>query len=399
MEVGMAEEIRILLLNYEFPPLGGGAGHASLALARALAADGHGVDIVTAGLPEQPAHEILDGVRVHRVATLRRGLQDGGLRAAASYLRAARPVCRLLLRSEPFDVVHYFFGLPTGALSLLLPELRALPSVISLRGSDVPGYDESDQVLRLFHAALAPVTRRIWRGAGALVANSEALRGLAERFDPGRTVVVVPNAVEGEFRPGSASEHARERVRVLAVSRLIRRKGLDHLLRAVALLGAASLELRIQGSGRDEAWLRQLARDLGIADRVDFAGPLERSQLPQVYREADVFVLPSLSESCSMALLEAMASGLPVVATADSGSREHVEHGAGGFLVPAGEAGPLAEALGRLVAHPELRRAMGAHNADCIRKQGSWEKVAERYLGLYTKVIAERHRDLAREGS
>jgi glycosyltransferase involved in cell wall biosynthesis len=391
----MAEEmLRILLLNYEFPPLGGGAGHASLALARALVADGHGVDVVTAGLPEQPAHEILDGVRVHRVATLRRGLQDGGMRSAASYLRAARPVCRLLLRSEPFDVVHYFFGLPTGALGLLVPELRALPSVISLRGSDVPGYDESDRVLRLFHAALAPVTRRIWRGAGALVANSEALRRLAERFDPGRTVAVVPNAVEAAFRP-AAGEHARQRVRVLAVSRLIRRKGLDHLLRAVALLGDAPLELRIQGSGRDEVWLQELARELGIADRVHFAGALERSLLPRVYREADVFVLPSLSESCSMALLEAMASGLPVVATGDSGSREHVEHGAGGFLVPAGEARPLAEALGRLVAHPELRRAMGAHNADRVGKQGSWEKVAERYLALYGQVIAERHRELA----
>jgi glycosyltransferase involved in cell wall biosynthesis len=385
----------VLLLNYEFPPMGGGAGNASFQIARCLVAAGHRVDVVTSRIAGQPSLEEIEGVRVHRVRSFRRGIQECGMVGAWSYLAFAWPVCRRLARERRYDVVHYFFGLPTGLLSLVTPGLGRLPGVVSLRGSDVPGYDASSPLLRLAHALLLPLTRRVWRRADAVVANSLSLREQALRACPGLAIGMIPNGIDTEsFKPADPAARAaragRPPVRLLSVARLIPRKGLDHLLDAMAQLRDERVDLTLQGCGRDAERLRRQACELGLEGRVHFAGFKERALLPAVYAQADVFVLPSLSESCAMALLEAMACGLPAVVTDVGGMAEHVEQEANGLRVPAAEPRALAEALRRLVRDPELRRAMGERNAERIRAGYSWDAVAARYLDVYAEAIAHR---------
>ena len=139
--------MRILLLNYEYPPLGGGAGLATAALAEGLAEQGVAVDVVTAGLDSVTgSEEARDGrLRVHRVRSRRTGIHEAGMLDAASYLRAALPLVRRLLRTHRYDAAHFFFSLPTGALLPFL-DLRGTPVVVSLRGPDVPGYDPTTLV-------------------------------------------------------------------------------------------------------------------------------------------------------------------------------------------------------------------------------------------------------------
>ena len=432
--------MRILLLNYEFPPMGGGAGHASFQLARRLVAQGCRVDVITSGLHGQPPLETINGVRIHRVRSLRRGIQDCGFEGAWSYVAAARAVFRRLLREQPPDVLHYFFGLPTGALSLCAPEARRIPNVVSLRGSDVPGYDTVSRPLQVAHTLLRPVTRRIWRRADAVVANSRWLARLAEQAVPGIPVSVIPNAISDQrFHPadpstwhpasparrlpepgrtgrglvlrhaqGSAPRVDREvpralpvglhrnrhsaasEVQLLTVVRLIPRKGVDDLLRAMALLQDVPVHLTIQGWGSGGDALQRMARSLGVAPRVTFAGFLARDLLPPVYQRADLFVLPSLSESCAMALLEALACGLPVVATRVGGITEHVEDGVNGLLVPPRDPAALARALRRRITDPSLRRALGARNAERVRQLCSWEHVVADYLAVYRRIIEAR---------
>jgi glycosyltransferase involved in cell wall biosynthesis len=387
--------LRVLILNYEYPPMGGGAGHASSRLAGILAASGCRVDVVTSGLKGQPPVARIDGVRVFRVRSLRRSIQDCGLLGAATYVACAQPVVKRLLRDQRYDVLHYFFGLPTGALSLCTPGADRVPSVISLRGSDVPGYDAGSASLRLAHALLRPLTRRIWRSANVVVANSRGLRDLAQPLLPGKPIGVIPNAIHGEaFSPNGAASHrngSADAIRLLAVSRLIGRKGLEDLFRAMTILKDDRVTLTVQGWGRDGDRLRALAVSLGIDRRVTFAGFKPRDLLPAVYQAADIFVLPSHSESCAMALLEAMACGLPIVATSVGGTAELVQDGVNGCLVPPESPQALAGALARLIAAPALRRAMGARNVQLVRDSYTWPAMASRYLNVYRQAIARRH--------
>jgi glycosyltransferase involved in cell wall biosynthesis len=152
---GEAAEMRILILNYEYPPIGGGAGVATAALAQSLVEEGIAVDVVTSGVAldverrtsareEQP---VASGVlTLYRVRSRRIGVHEAGMFGAASYLLSALPLVRRLLRTHQYDAVHIFFSLPTGALLPFL-NLRGVPVVLSLRGSDVPGYDPHNVLL------------------------------------------------------------------------------------------------------------------------------------------------------------------------------------------------------------------------------------------------------------
>ena len=157
--LGRARPLRILLLNYEYPPLGGGAGIASAALAQRLAEWGNIVDVVTSrpdGVRDADRQSGLSCVHVapnltlYRVRSRRRGIHQAGFFGAGSYLFSAIPVARKLLRTHCYDIVHIYFSLPTGALIPALP-LGDIPVVVSLRGSDVPGYDERNPHLVLAH--------------------------------------------------------------------------------------------------------------------------------------------------------------------------------------------------------------------------------------------------------
>jgi glycosyltransferase involved in cell wall biosynthesis len=385
-----APSLRILILNYEFPPMGGGAGHASFQIARTLAAKGCEVDVLTSGLTGQPTAEVVDGIRVHRVRSQRRSIQDCGLQGAWSYVAAAQPVYRTLLRTRAYDVIHYFFGLPTGALALCTPGAQRIPSVISLRGSDVPGYDPSNRMLQAIHRLLLPVTRRIWRSADAVVALSQALRDEAQRTLPERPIAVISNAVEELFTPAARNGRARSTVQLLTVARLIPRKGFDDLFQAMTHLADLPIHLTIQGEGGARRSMQQRAVALGLHNRITFSGFRPRHLLPSVYQDADLFVLPSHAESCGLALLEAMACGLPTVVTRVGGMVEHVEDGVHGLVVPPRAPEALAGALRRLIADPALRCAMGERAAGRIRAQYTWGAVTEAYLETYRRAIASR---------
>jgi len=388
--------LRVLLLNYEFPPMGGGAGCATFEIACHLVAKGCEVDVVTSGMAGQAAVETIKGFRVHRVASRRRSIQECGVLGAWTYVAAAQPVFRRLLRARRYDIIHYFFGLPTGALALCTPGAGHVPCLVSLRGSDVPGYDTVNRTLRAAHRVLLPLTHRIWRNADRLVANSYGLRTLAEHVVSNKPIEVIPNGVDcAMFSPRrhSAAEETRSgassTIYILAVARLIPRKGLDDLLRAVAMLEDIRIQLAIQGLGGESQRLQELAISLGVHPQVTFAGFLDREHLPPVYQAADIFVLPSHSESCAMALLEAMACGLPVVATAVGGTVEHVLEGVNGFLVPPGQPAALAAALRKLIDDPQLRQMMGERNARTMQEAYSWQGITDQYLTVYQQIVAD----------
>ena len=388
--------MRILVLNYEYPPVGGGAAVATAALAQGLVERGVEVDVVTAGvgssgecraswLRREPFEH--PGLTVYRVRSRRTGIHEAGMGDAASYLVAALPLIRRLLRTHKYDVVHIFFSLPTGALLPFL-NLRGTPVVVSLRGSDVPGYDPHNRALQLVHRFLAPLTRWIWRRADRVVALSESLGQLALRTWPDLRYAVVPNGVDLTlFHPaGTTRQRPPGAIRCLAVARLVERKGLGDLIRALVLLERGRFELEIVGGGADERVLRDLATRLGVARDVRFTGALSRPDVARRYREADLFTLPSSAESFGNVFAEALASGLPIVGTAVGGIPDLVEHGRNGLLVPPGDVHALAGAIRYLADDPELRAEMTLRNRAKAEATLEWAQVTRRYLSIFEAI-------------
>jgi glycogen synthase len=384
--------MRILVLNYEYPPLGGGAAVATAALAHGLAEHGVVVDVVTAGAEsgtqtERDAQQLT----VYRVRSRRTGIHQAGMGDAGSYLISALPLIRRLMRAHRYDAIHVYFSLPTGALLPFL-NLRGTPVVVSLRGSDVPGYDPHNRGLQVAHRLLAPLTRWIWRRADRVVAVCESLGQLARVTYPDLPYSVVPNGVDLElFHPAPAPrEFPTGTIRCLAVARLIERKGLGDLIRAMALLERGRFQLDIVGGGADERALRDVATAGGVADEVRFLGPLPRAEVARRYREADLFTLPSSAEAFGNVFAEALASGLPIVSSAVGGIPDLVEHGTNGLLVKPGDINGLAAAIRYLADDPELRMAMAGRNRAKAEATLEWSHVTRRYLSTYEAIQARR---------
>lgn len=397
---GNAAALRVLLLNYEYPPLGGGAGIASAALAQRLASRGVIVDVVTSrpeGAQDEERRNGLSCVTLaptltlFRVRSKRRGIHQAGFFGAGSYLFAAVPVARRLLRTHRYDIVHIYFSLPTGALIPAL-SLGETPVVVSLRGSDVPGYDERNPQLVFAHRVLRPFTRWIWRRASRVVPVCESLGALARKTSPSLRYMVIGNGVDLDlFRP-AASHASREPapVRCLAITRLIERKGVSDLLRAWSLLPRGQYRLEIAGGGPQEAALRALAVELGVDGDVLFAGPLSRDEVVVRCQRSDIFVLTPHEEAFGNVFAEAIAAGLPVIGSDIGAIPTLVENGENGILVPPGDTAAIARAIRELGDDPDRRATMATRNRARAESMLSWDTVADRYLALYAELLGRR---------
>jgi glycosyltransferase involved in cell wall biosynthesis len=250
------------------------------------------------------------------------------------------------------------------------------------------GYTQTDaKVLAYNH-----VDRWSLRHAAHVVTTSEPfIETLAGRGVPASRITIVHSAVR-EMPPAPAAIAAarrglglREGQRVvLAIGRLSREKGHAHLIRAAAAWRNGA-RLVIIGDGPERPALERLARDLGVGARVMLPGLAD--DVTPFYGLADVFVLPSLSEGSPNVLLEAMASGLPIVATRVGGVPEIAEHGVTALLGPAKDSVFLARAVDRLFAEPELGRSLGEAARRNVRSHHTPEQRAATLTRLYAALV------------
>jgi glycosyltransferase involved in cell wall biosynthesis len=198
---------------------------------------------------------------------------------------------------------------------------------------------------------------------------------------------VIPNAVDVAGAP-RVEPGRRERPLIVAVGRLKAPKDFLTLVRALGRLEPASFEAVIVGEGPDRPLLEDEIRGLGLTDRVRLAG--ERHDIPELLAASDIFALASSSEGMPVSVLEAMAAGLPVVASRVGGLPEQVVHGETGVLAAPGDPEDLAEALARLVADGELRRRLGAAGRARAEQSFDLEPFRRAHLELYSRELARR---------
>ncbi|MCU0915296.1 MAG: glycosyltransferase family 4 protein [Planctomycetes bacterium] len=375
--------MKILMLNYEFPPIGGGGGQAHLALLQRYAGRRDlEVDVLTSlAKPGFTIESFASNIRICKVGVRKKNLHVWRRSEIIEWLMKAKPRYRRLIRQGNYDLVHAFFGFPTGWLCYRTA--RRLPYVVSLRGSDVPG---ANARLKLDYQILGPlVFKPIWRRAAALVACSAGLKARALQFLPSARIDVIPNGIDLErFHPTERQENS-DVLRLLTVGRLAVTKRLPLLLETVELLHGQgrAVHLTVVGGGALEAELRRQLGQRNVRGSVTLTGPREADEMPDLYRQHDVFVSASMQEGMSNAMLEAMASGLPIVTTRCEGVDELI--GANGIVVEEAQASALAAAVVKLAGDRAARGAMSRAAREKAEGFG-WDKVAEAYLQLYARV-------------
>jgi glycosyltransferase involved in cell wall biosynthesis len=374
--------MKILLINSEYPPIGGGAGNASANIARVLAQRGHNVQVLTSHWDDLPFEETREGAKLIRLSALRCKMDRSNALEQISFAFAASFRTFSLIRHFKPDVTLAFFGLPSGIVALLLKRLYRIPYIISLRGGDVPGFRPYD--FRLYHQIAAPLLHLIWKNAFSVIANSKGLRDLALAFDARYEIPVIPNGVDtNQFK---APRRDWSSPRILSVGRVVYQKGLDLALRALAGLKDLDWQWSIAGDGPQMLVLQAMAGEHELQNRIRFLGWLSAEQVKEQYTAANIFLFPSRHEGMPNAVLEAMASGLPVVATNIAGNEELVIDGETGRLVPTEDAESLRESLKPLLVEAKMREQMGLAARRRAESAFGWNRVAEQYESILEKA-------------
>jgi glycogen(starch) synthase len=368
-----------------FDPIGGMQNHTA-ALTRCLDAQGHRQTVLTSRLAgPRAASPIGRRGEVHRC-----GLPIARLRQLWA-LAALPRIFRAADGRAPVDVVHAHQGedLATLLLARLAARRHRCPLVVTVHCSVGHTLRGGSLRARLLHRLGGLVERDTLRRATAVIVLTERTAA-ALRADgvPGMQMRTIPSGFEPSVFAAAPPVHRSPAAlpRVGYVGRLAAQKRVDVLVRAFAAMHQPA-ELVVVGDGPERHRVGQLIRNSPAADRISLTGFVEHTAVPGVLRSLDVLALPSDYEEMGSVLVEAMVSGLPVVASAVGGIPEVVRHGETGLLVPPGDVQALAGALDRLVADAGLRASL-ASGARSRSRSYAWPDLAARVADVYRDVLA-----------
>ena len=290
-------------------------------------------------------------------------------------------------RSKPFDAILAAWAYPDAVAAARIGKTIGCPVIWNVLGSDINELPASGPILAHVKQGLADTSY--------VIAVSEALRTRVVAAGlPNHKAITIHNGVDGEKFQIRNRQQARQRCGlqdaehvIVCVGRLSHEKGQDVLLQALPALDSLAkrqVKLVFVGGGNTEATLRKMASDLGIESRVVFTGMIRPDEIPQWIDASDVLCLPSRREGCPNAVLEALASGRPVVASHIGGVPELI-NGNNGVLVPADNPASLANGL-----YSALERPWDAQELRNTVEHLSWDEVAGRYYEVLQKAVAEQ---------
>lgn len=354
--------MKILMLNYEFPPLGGGASNATYYLLKEFSKSNLEIDLITSSPNKYRIEKFSDNIRIVRLNVYKKQYHyqtflDTFWYSLKTYLE--------IHKYEKHNLCHAFFAWPCGLFGYLLKS--KMPYIVSLRGSDVPGYNKRLEFADVF---FRPYSRLVLKNAKKVVANSQGLKELAHKTWKGKIDVIYNGVNTEEFKPKKTNN---KKIQVISVGRLIKRKGFNYMIKALP----KGFELTIVGEGPEHKKLKSLNQN------VNFVGRIPHKDISSYLAKSDIFCLPSLNEGMSNAVLEAMACGLPIVATNVGGSNELIKDN--GFIVQKKSSSSIRKALLQYLNNKSLIRQHGKQSRKIAEKM-TWTRVAQQYQEIYNEL-------------
>ena len=335
-----SKKLKILMLNYEFPPLGGGASPVSFELAKGYVELGHSVDVVTMSYKGLPDFEVVEGINVYRVPSIRSKKEICYPWEMLSYIISAQLFLQNHMKTHKYDINHTHFIIPTGIVSLWLKKKYGLEYIITSHGSDVPGFN-TDR-FKLLHTFTKPVLIEVCKNAKKVVSPSKYLLELINTniIDTKSKGIVIPNGIY----PDKFVPKKKKKV-ILSTGRLLPRKGFQYLIKAVSDEDIG-YEVHIAGDGPMMQELKELASK--SKTKIIFHGWMNNKskEYKELLETTAIYVLASEKENASIALLEAMSAGCAVITTNISGCPETIENT--GLVVEPRNSEQIYEALLKL---------------------------------------------------
>jgi glycogen synthase len=329
----------------------------------------HHIDVSVVAADDVSVKEVYQGVPIHRI-----------------HGQFPQPLARIISTERP-HIVHVHFA-DSAIVGVLAGKLFGRPTIVHGYRDDVD--PEKSLKIRLLRAFAFQFTDKI-------ILNSSAARDLALQCGaPAKKCLVLYNSAnESRYINTISREEARRRLRLpanipilLGVGHLIKRKGFDYLVQAASQL-QIPIQIIIVGEGEERANLESMIAKQGLESKVRLWGQSRGDDLMLLYKAADIFVHPALHEGHAMVLLEAMASGLPIIATEVSGNVETVRSGVNGLLVPPQSPDSLMAAILRLVEDPSLRERRARNSLQVYQENFSEERQLRELAEIYNSLIAE----------
>lgn len=342
--------MRILTLIYEFPPVGGGGGRAAYDICKGLVARGHEVTVLTAHMQGLPFEEYKDGIRLARISSFRRETFGASFMTMLAYVLAGLWAGFRLIRLDRPDIIHAHFAVPSGALAWALSIFTGIPYILTAHLGDVPG-GVPEKTGKWFRW-VQPFTVPIWKRAKKIIAVSEHTRQLAlQHYSV--NVEVIPNGADVK-RLAPAVIKVNTPPRLIFAGRFVPQKNPFAIIQTLSQLKDLNWTCSMLGDGPLFEDVKREIEKTGMSERFYLPGWVTPDIVLEHFSRSDILFMPSLSEGLPVVGVQALATGLAIVASEIGGFLDLVDTGKNGYLIDVRDIPAFSRVLREMISDPQV---------------------------------------------
>ncbi len=381
--------MKILVLNYEYPPLGGGAGNITKNLSQNFAQNGNIVVVVTTWYNNLPEYDnSYKNLEIFRLKSKRKHLFHSNPIEMYSWIKKSSEFLKKYLKTNKFDICLANFSIPGGYVALKIKKEFNLPYCVLSHGHDIPWFYKRQMFF--FHLILQFVIKTICKQASRNFVQTEFMKQNIDKFLGKKLLhknIVIPNGVE--LFESITSERENEPFTVIFVGRFVQQKDPFTLLKALKKLKRMDIpfKLLMVGDGPLRNKMEKFVDKNNLLNTT-FTGWIPQEQVNKIYNKSHTIITPSLAEGMSIANIEALAAGVFLIATPVSGNKEMLECCKNGVLIEQGNYNEIANQLQKFYFEQYLSKNFRAQEAaKQFTKQFGWKNIADLYQTEFKKVL------------
>lgn len=376
--------MKILMLNNEFPPLGGGTGTVNMELFNILQNfPEYKIDLITSAIGnKKEIEQFSENIRIIKYPVNNKNIHHSSNFELIKYTIKSIFGTYKYNKIEKYNLCMAWSTVPAGFTGFVISVLTGIPYIVRVGGPDIPGFEERYKNL---YKVISPLIKLVWKKAKLLIAKCKIEQEMIIKTGCKKNIQIIYNGVDTlKFKPKNKS--VAKELTIICPARLIKRKGQDILIKAIALLKEKNINFKVDliGEGDEKENFVNLCKELNIQENINFIGYVTRVEMPEYYSNSDIFVLPSYNEGMSNSMLEAMASGISPVVTNVGGVEELITDKENGFIFDAGNVNQLADILEKLYSDRHLLLETSKKTRETV-EQLSWSNITDKYKEIFSK--------------